>query len=363
MIIPHHPKSPGVKIRLIEIAKALSITCKVFLLNWGSVQGEYTLKNRILITLKDLFKETRKYKEDSLNIIEFPTLHRPVFIAHRFNRIFLMRFIEKENIDVVINGSFYLFTMPEKKRFKYIVDLADLPSAGFVEKYTKVEVSKADAVTAASKGLADYAFKNYKKEALFIPNGVNMQKIHVVKDSETEVIRKKYNLVGKFVIGYIGFIGSWVNMELVINAFKLFKKEYPESVLLWVGSGKNLEELKNKYAAEDIIFTGGIDKDIEIYFKMLDIGLIPTVKSPFQDMAFHIKLIEYTATRKPVVSTPLEESMRLGFPNVIFAEENEMEWANALKKARQMKWNDQWDSKVDNYDWNMIMQKFADIIS
>jgi hypothetical protein len=79
-------------------------------------------------------------------------------------------------------------------------------------------------------------------------------------------------------------------------------------------------------------------------------------------MAFHLKLIEYTASRKPVVSTPIEASMKLGFPNILFADETEAAWAAALLKAKELDWQDGWDSLVDAYDWMAICDKLEPLL-
>ena len=363
LFIPHHPATTGIRIRLVEMAKALSANNDVYLLSWNAVSGEYTLGKRISVSLRDLFKTARTYGKDGLSILEFPTLHRPVSLAHRFNRISLMRFIGEENVDTVINGSYYLFTLPEKRKVKYVVDFADLPSAGYAEEYVKREAQKADHITVASEGLAEYVQEACRRDAHFVPNGVHIEKMRSVTRAEVEDLRRKHNLSGKYVFGYIGYIGNWVNVELVTKAFTLFKKEFPASALLWIGPGPKLEELRSKYSGADIIFAGGIDDGVEAYFRVLDAGLLPTRKSPFQDKAFHLKLIEYTAAGKPVVSTPLEESMRLKLPNVIFTEEDEVKWSAAFKRASEMRWQEKWNALASQYDWENIAGNLLNIIS
>jgi hypothetical protein len=113
---------------------------------------------------------------------------------------------------------------------------------------------------------------------------------------------------------------------------------------------------------EDIIFTGNIEDEISNYFNCLDIGVLPHKKNLFQDLAFHIKLIEYTAARKIVVSTPLEEVKRLNFPNVLTANLNVNDWVEALKVAKEMKWQEEWDKMVEPYKWSNITKEFCKII-
>lgn len=369
LVIPHHPDIKDIKIRLIEIAKYLSDNHNVYLLDWTGTEKERNLKERILSSIKDLFRRTTIYNDNGLNRINIPNLHRPLFLVHSFNSYFLNKVVEKEQFDIIINGSFYQFPIKIKdKKFTYIYDIADLPSSGkkgsfdyFIEQKTKEEIQKADAVTVISNEMVDYVKEQYGLEANFVPNGADLKKIRSVSETETANIRKKYGLVDKWVIGYVGFIGSWVNVDLVVKSFKLMKKDIAEAVLLWIGLSPNLEELKQKYASEDIIFTGGISGDIEPYFNVLDIGLMCHRECPFQDKAFHLKVIEYTASKKFIVSAKLKETQRLGFPNIIFTSENVDDWARALKIAREMKWESQWDGLVKSYDWKNIVEKFIRI--
>jgi glycosyltransferase involved in cell wall biosynthesis len=365
LFIPHHPETPGIKIRINEIAKKMAPIHDTFLLSWNSVLNEYSLKNRSIVLIKDLFKTTSLSFHDGMQVVSLPTLHRPVSLARWFNRRMLMRFIRDMKIDVVINGSYYLFTLPEMKYCKYIVDLADLPmdpSSPYVDLYTKKEAHKCDAITAASLGLVEYVKSNYDRDAQYLPNGLDLDKMKNVSNHDILDIKKKYNLVGKYIIGYIGNIGTWVNVELAVNAFEAFNKERPDAVMLWVGESKNLGHLQKKYALKNVIFTGGIHNNIETYFRAIDVGIIPTVKSPFQDMAFHLKLIEYTAAGKPIISTPLETSVKLGFPNIIFATENAALWTEALHKASIMKFQERWFDCADSYDWHAICEKLNNII-
>jgi len=331
------------------------------------VQGTYTLFNRIAATLSDLFKLPKAERQDTLTVVSFPTLHRPVFLATLFNRFFLARFIRKYGIDIVVNGSYYLFTLPENHGVEYFVDLADLPSADesadFVDRYTRIEIAKARVVTTASNALAVYAREHYSKEAVFMPNGFDRSKMGSVTDATLTALKKQYGVTGKFVIGYIGNIGEWMDIDMAVNAFRKFKTVHPSSAMMWIGHCSQLEQLRSRYESDDIIFTGSIDKDIERYFRLIDVGIIPSKPSKFQDFAFHIKLVEYTAANRPVVSTYSRESDLLGFPNVIFRENDKDVWAKAFEDAMNMKWQPGWDQLSRQFDWDTIMSKYDKLFS
>ena len=354
LFIPHHPQvKNGLKIRIPELARPLAVNNTVFLLNWETVSGDYTLANRAASSLKDMFKSERRYADGNLTVVELPTLHRPIGLARYFNRRRVMRFIENEKIDVVVNGSFELFTMPQKRGFRYIYDLADYPPTG-LSPFSVEELKHADVCTVISHELADYLQLEHGRKSVVIANGADMDAMRRVRSDEVTELKKRYHVENKWIIGYIGNIGNWVNVELAVEAFRGFKAAVPDSALVWIGPGPFLGDLQKKYASDSIIFTGQVTGSIEPYFRMLDTGLLCHKASPFQDRAFHLKLIEYTAAEKPVVSSPLKESMRLGFPNTLFVEETAEKWTDALLKAKNMPWKKEWNTLADAYDWKVI---------
>jgi hypothetical protein len=93
-------------------------------------------------------------------------------------------------------------------------------------------------------------------------------------------------------------IGSWVNVDMAVKAFRLFQQAVPDSVLFWIGPAPDLDRLTSTYGTHDIIFTGCIKEHVETYFMMLDTGILPHKKSPFQDMAFHLKLAPVASTKR-----------------------------------------------------------------
>lgn len=244
-------------------------------------------------------------------------------------------------------------------------DLADIPVINeddpveqFVGEKTKQEVHKADAVTVISHGMVDYVNQQYERKAHFIPNGADLEVMQSCTKDEIDSLRELYDLKEKWVVGYVGYIGSWVNVDMVVKSFEKVKKAVPEAVLMWVGAAPNLDELKGKHANKDIIFTGGVNEKIETYFRMFDLGIVPHKECLFQDMAFHLKIIEFTAAGKFIVSARLKETQLLGFPNIVFAPEDANEWANAILKAKESSWQRDWDKLAQPYDWKLIVEKF-----
>ena len=133
LVIPHVP-TYKVKVREKEIARHLSKWHNCFYLSWVESYS-YTFVSRISVFLKDLFKRTKTKKEGKLKILEFPTLHRPLGLANHFNKFQLDRFCAKNNIDIVLSGNHFFFSVPERKKYRYIYDFVDLPAKDFESKF------------------------------------------------------------------------------------------------------------------------------------------------------------------------------------------------------------------------------------
>jgi len=370
LVIPTEFIDPAkMKVRIIEIAQGLSLQYRVYLLKWNvSLSGEFL--DRAWKCMLDLFNRKEAYKNGLFDIVKFPMLHRPLLLALKFNSYFLRKFIRQENIDIILSGSYYMFEVPKTKNIKYILDFADVPISEnntyfdkFIDRQIRLEVKKADAVTAISDGLVKYINKNYRRAAYQIPNGAYVSKLRLVSKAETDAIRNQHNLTGKWIIGYIGMIGSWVDVDFLVNVFREIKKEIPNATLLLVGPSPHLKLLRKEFSSEDIIITGAIEGEISRYFRCLDIGVLPHKKNLFQDLAFHIKLIEYSAARKIVVSTDLEETRHLNLPNIVLADLTIKDWVEAIRRAREMRWSSEWDKLIDPYDWSNIINKFSEIIN
>lgn len=362
LIIPHSADS-GVKIRLVEIGKHLALKHKVYFLNWTEARNK-NLAQKISASLNDAFKSESVYNKGGVTFVECSLLHRPFFMLKAYNRQSLNTFIEDRKIDVVINGTHHFFFLGDSKKYKHIFDLNDLPvlenvsaCGKYIYDFTRRQAQGADVVTACSNGLVEYAAREFGVKAEFIPNGVDLKEFSRDNRPAVEAIRAKYGLIGKTVLGYIGRVGEWIDLDFTINFFFELKKKRPDIALLIVGDGPGCQKLRIKHS--DIVFTGAVpSSEVGAYFSLLDIGLLPSVKNLFQDVAFHIKLIEYTAAGKMVISSPLEEVKRLGFPNIFVVNMAVDKWIEAFESISKTGWKQEWNSLVKDYDWSNITGRF-----
>jgi len=130
--------------------------------------------------------------------------------------------------------------------------------------------------------------------------------------------------------------------------------------LLIIGPAEFWKPLLDAHRSDGVISTGSIaPQEIAEYFNVIDIGILAQGKSTGTDFAFQIKVVEYTACRKCVVSTPLLTWQKLAWPNIILAEANPQAWADAFVRARSMSWQPAWDQIVEPYDWQAIADNAA----
>lgn len=87
-----------------------------------------------------------------------------------------------------------------------------------------------------------------------------------------ECFKEKYNLINKKIILYVGALEKRKNVDLLINSFVNIGK--PDYSLLIIGDGPEKDNLK-KIANDNVIFLGRVVRDVEMYFNMCDIFVLP----------------------------------------------------------------------------------------
>lgn len=101
-----------------------------------------------------------------------------------------------------------------------------------------------------------------------------------VLNSETRVsIRKKLGVGDNLVIGHIGKFNNQKNQNYLIRAFERLSYKDDKAILLLVGNGPDLEEIRNQaqhtVCADRIIFWGATENPESLYYAM-DIFALPS---------------------------------------------------------------------------------------
>jgi len=186
---------------------------------------------------------------------------------------------------------------------------------------------------APSKAAAEY---------LFGKAGVNKGKVSIIKNAipieeyrfssaERMRIRDELKCENKTIIGHIGRFTKQKNHKFLLEVFKEYTEKNPESILLLLGEGDMLREIRDLSEKLDLdkkIIYAGIRKDVPAILMAMDLLLLPSLYEGMPNV-----VIEAQATSLPcllsdritseVALTDLVEFMSLDDGNSLWAEKIE----------------------------------------
>lgn len=172
--------------------------------------------------------------------------------------------------------------------------------AKFIEKGI---FSSTDAIILTTGELEEYVLNNGgdKGKIWVNPDGVDVDRFNPKISGEG--IREKYNLKGRTVVGFVGSIGHWHKVDLLLSVAKKVIQEEPDVHFLIVGGAASLASLKRYVRENDlngiVTFTGNVPyEEVPYYISAMDVTVLPGTdiySSP-------IKIFEYMAMEKPVIA-------------------------------------------------------------
>ncbi|WP_113886027.1 glycosyltransferase family 1 protein [Clostridium butyricum] len=174
-----------------------------------------------------------------------------------------------------------------------------------------------------------------------IHNAIDIKKFQY-NDIERKEIRKKLDVVDKFVIGHVGRFEYQKNHLFLIRVFKEVLDRKADAVLLLVGGGslekKIKKEISNLKIKDKVIFLGK-QKDISDIYKCMDVFVFP---SYFEGLG--IALIEAQISGLPcIISDNIPNEAKLtNKVKAIGLEEDVITWANKILENNMNE-----DRKVD----------------
>ena len=214
---------------------------------------------------KNIDKGKKRLKEyKGAKIITIPTINKKGVDALLYSFFASIRalFGKYDVLHYHAEGSCAMLWMPHLFKKKIVVTIHGLDWqrakwGGFASKYIKfgekLAVKYADQIIVLSKGVQDYFKKQYNRDTVFIPNGVNKPEIR-----EAKIIKEKYNLEKNSYILFLARIVPEKGLQYLIDAFK----QIDTNIKLVIAGGAShtndfLEEIKNKVKDDNrIIMTG-----------------------------------------------------------------------------------------------------------
>jgi len=226
----------------------------------------------------------------------------------------------------------------------------------------KRNIKKSARVEATSEVFKDIFSIETDKFSL-IPNGVNTT-LFCPMDASSELISRFSIKKHDFVLGYIGVLREWVDLTPIYTALT----EISCLKLLVVGEEGGLDANKSLVRemglSDRIIFAGAVPYEkIPQYLSVCDACLIPFRKNMISQNAIPLKLFEYMACDKPVISSHLDGVKSIAGDNIYYADtsrEYEEVIKYLIKNTENMK--PMREFVIANYDWNSLSKRLEHIL-
>lgn len=241
-------------------------------------------------------------------------------IAQELSSPSLLNVKDGKDFDVIFNYNTILSGLHLSKKYKIpmIYDLADdLPEmistspqvpaslrrigGLFGSKMMMASIKSSEKVTCISQQLVE-SYQIPFKKIIIAPNGVDTE---LFKPMRTD-LKSKLDIDFKFTLGYVGVLREWVDFSPIFDVLK----ENKEVGMVVVGDeGSYNERVKEAEALkikEQVCFAGSVKySNVPEYISVMDACTIPFIINPVTNNAVPVKLFEYLACGKQVISSTL----------------------------------------------------------
>ena len=313
--------SLGAKIKAIELISELNKNGHDVKLYWLNTQ-QSDAKN-IQTKLRQLIKrKLSKY------------LHEPnQLLANLRYLVKELRILVKDSPDIIISRlDAYMFSAIIVSKLKKIPIIIELDSPVVYEFSTFQSHFKKNLGLLKLLEILNLKYSNkiftvtHELKNFFVDEGISPDKIHVISNGanierfnpkiDKKRVIQKYNLQDTLVVGFVGTFHYWHGIENLMALLTKILSLSDNIRFLMVGSGGPMKEQLRKFIeshhleARAILTSYIAHEEIPEYIASMDIVLAPY---PNLDFFYYspIKIYEYMACGKPVVTTRIGQISRL----------------------------------------------------
>jgi glycosyltransferase involved in cell wall biosynthesis len=282
--------------------------------------------------------------------------------------------LKEGDFDVHLNYSTLISGYVAAKKIRTVYDMADdlgamikdspqiprllRPFGGVLGDFmVKKNIERAKKVTLTTEALKK-TYNIHDSKCEVIPNGVDTELFRNYGNKKEEL-----GLDG-FVIGYVGVLREWVDLEPVFMALK----DLDEGINMVVvgkegGFEENVRLAKRCGVSDRVTFTGMVPySQVPRYISAMDVCLIPFKANAISESALPLKLFEYMACEKPIITAELPGVKNVAGNNVMYAvnEEDYKEKIIELYKSEELRREVGKTGRgfvEANYDWGKLVKK------
>ena len=297
------------------------------------------LKNghEIHLIVPSIRKNGKIIAELAGNVVYLPTVRLPVLSILSFYLMLLLylpKTIKKINPHAIVADIYSLPGIIVAQLFPNIKFVIDVRSSFVGEKGIRGYIKKVhyisavvlakrlgDCITVTSSALKkelDDVFRVDSAMIKVLTNGVSLDLFDYSKYRiVSKKLKEKLNLNEKFVVFYHGSFGSKRGLLETIEAIVRLAPRYPEIAFFIVGSGSHfeneMESLVKKKALQNNVYIHEAVSHSEVpkFISMCDVAIAPFDSSSYPRTSCPLKILEYLAMMKPIITTAIPFNMEL----------------------------------------------------
>jgi len=163
--------------------------------------------------------------------------------------------------------------------------------------------------------------KRKNKNVILIPNGVDPHRFN--PNISGEEVRKRHKIPDDaFVFCFLGSLSFWVMFDDALRAFSRVHREHQNTLFMVIGPDPRYCAMNFRMGEkEGVLFIGQVPyREVPEYLAATDVCVLPFRLSNATHAGLPIKMQEYAASGKAIVSTPLMDVKRFYGDAVIYAE-------------------------------------------
>jgi glycosyltransferase involved in cell wall biosynthesis len=175
------------------------------------------------------------------------------------------------------------------------------------DRFTQLLALKySDKVFCVSRAMINYLIAHNgipSHKLVYVPNGAEGRLFDLVDKEKIDVLRRRFELSGKFVFGYVGEFQRYQGVENLIEAARTINDI--DIKFLIVGGGERREE-------RNISFVPRIPlSEVPYYYALCDVLVLPRPYNKATEFAAPTKFAEYAAAGKPILTTRVGDAATL----------------------------------------------------
>jgi len=260
--------------------------------------------------------------------------------------------------------------------FFYIDILHELVPQKYLRKIarytTRLNLKFSNEVFVHTKSQKEFIIKEgiNPKKIKVIPDGVDLKNT-MIDPSKIQKLKERYVISEKhFVIFFMGFLYHFAGLEEIIKYYneKVSKGEFNLKLIILGDGGiyDHLKECVEKLKADWVILAGRVPfSEITEYIALSNLCLLSFEINHITKEILPIKILEYMAMKKPVLSTALPGVVKeLGNKSGIIFTKNQLELIKKIEDLHNRK--DELEKKgekgyqlvKEHYNWDNIVNDF-----